>query len=438
MFHEIQFKNHIYKKITKLLTSFEAKIGMGKNIRPGVRRKAERVKADYDIRQGIVKRREMEVEELRDLFIAVDQNILSKFGIVKLSTLDLDSFFPAPHRLLSPEEKDSFEKAIENLCLCDNEASSSSSSSIVLPPPSQHTTLLNYSAWMRRDQITYALLRAGADPTARMPLRSDGDLIVPPDMKRTIHGIFERIPPPYSVWILWKLSQLRQRGNELMEITGKEALICPLLHNFPLYWDSCGHMCCEHCLWELFVAKQHSEEGGFLCHHCFRRSFGDEIDLLEDMQSTHSTEKDDESSSSESSVALGRKKRSLLLYQSLPLDLVEHSSSSKKPKFSALPLLRVKESYLGIVQSTRSNEFLKAAIAGDVLRLRMIIFHGVDVDTANEYGETALLLAVFHNKPGAVRFLVEWAAANVCVPTYSGYYPISLALASPSHTQVSV
>ena len=406
---------------------------MGKNVRPGVRRKAERVKAEYDIRQGAVVRREMGEEEVRELFIAIDQNILSKFGIVKLSTILLDSSHPAPHPLRSTEFKNSLENSLENIHLSESQSESSSSSHLLPPSLSQYTTLLNYSAWMRRDQITYALLRAGANPMSRIPLISEVDapVIFEPEDKRTLSEIFERFPSCYSVWVLWKLSQLRQRGNELVETAKKEETCCPLLFLYPLFWDSCKHLCCEHCLWKLVMERQHSEEGGFICHLCFRRSLGDEIDIEE---ADLSKEREDEPSSMKS---VQRKKRSLLLFQSLPLDSdASQSSLPKKPKFRALSLLQVKESYLGIVQSTRTNEFLRAAIAGDVLRLRMLIFHGVDVDARNEYGETALILAVYHNKPNVVRLLVEWASADMTIPTFSGFFPLTLAISSPDLSNV--
>ncbi len=57
---------------------------------------------------------------------------------------------------------------------------------------------------------------------------------------------------------------------------------------------------------------------------------------------------------------------------------------------------------LSFFQSQRQANFWKAAIAGNLERLRALIDAGVDVDGMNEYGQTAVYLAVLHGREEAV------------------------------------
>eukprot|EP00747_Dinoflagellata_sp_TGD_P077891 gnl/TRDRNA2_/TRDRNA2_159799_c1_seq1.p1 gnl/TRDRNA2_/TRDRNA2_159799_c1~~gnl/TRDRNA2_/TRDRNA2_159799_c1_seq1.p1 ORF type:complete len:334 (+),score=63.37 gnl/TRDRNA2_/TRDRNA2_159799_c1_seq1:24-1004(+) len=65
---------------------------------------------------------------------------------------------------------------------------------------------------------------------------------------------------------------------------------------------------------------------------------------------------------------------------------------------------------LGQSRQERTTELHKAAVAGDKLRLAALMGAGVDVEAANEYGQTALFLSALNGHSEALRELLAWGA----------------------------
>ena len=99
---------------------------------------------------------------------AVNRNNYSAFGLIKLSSLEIDTLLPAPGGYTSWDS-----------CI----------------------TLLGFAAWKKRGGILAALIRAGADPSIRAG-------------QSYIHGakkfIFD-LPRAYAAWVLEELVEMRIR-----------------------------------------------------------------------------------------------------------------------------------------------------------------------------------------------------------------------------------
>lgn len=60
------------------------------------KRGAERRRAQYLVRAGAVERTPMEAAQAAALMTAVDEKRVAAFGVVRLSTLELDGLYPSP------------------------------------------------------------------------------------------------------------------------------------------------------------------------------------------------------------------------------------------------------------------------------------------------------------------------------------------------------
>ncbi len=91
-----------------------------------------------------------------------------------------------------------------------------------------------------------------------------------------------------------------------------------------------------------------------------------------------------------------------------------------KPKFEACPLIQLKRRYIGSSQSKRTQEWISAATKGDCLRMVCLLMAGVDVDVANEYGQTALFIACWSGHLDAVRLLLHAANSDPSICDNAG------------------
>ncbi|MDP2439654.1 MAG: 2OG-Fe(II) oxygenase [archaeon] len=102
----------------------------------------------------------------------------------------------------------------------------------------------------------------------------------------------------------------------------------------------------------------------------------------------------------------------------------------RKPRLEALPLHLTAALFAGTFQAARSTELLKAAVNGGLLRLRALVAAGVELDHRNEYGQTALMLAVIHQHLPAVRLLLR-CGASPSISDNAFLSPVALAASLP-------
>lgn len=199
---------------------------------PQSRRRDNRRKAAYAIQHKETARRTASAEEIAELFEAVDKKSLCNFGIVKLSVVDLDSFHDIGQ--LSWKQKLQLQSRL---------------------------TLVGYASARGRDEIVAALLRAGANPCARYsPYFS-----LPPELLDEVQScLLNSIPMTYSVWIVNKLSEMRESGlhrsaqresDNSIKIADSCTHCGDYLSAFPVSWPECEskYIFCEVCVWKRFL-----------------------------------------------------------------------------------------------------------------------------------------------------------------------------------------
>ncbi|CAE6972459.1 ASB2, partial [Symbiodinium sp. CCMP2456] len=116
-------------------------------------------------------------------------------------------------------------------------------------------------------------------------------------------------------------------------------------------------------------------------------------------------------------------RREAMLEQFLTLPEVEAPEAapkvSKAPRFQAQHPREAASAHLGATQQERTAELHKAAAAGDRFRLLALFEAGVDVDAVNEYGQSPVFLAAYHDAAEAVS-LLAWAGADIDRPANGG------------------
>ncbi|CAK0797423.1 unnamed protein product, partial [Prorocentrum cordatum] len=122
-----------------------------------------------------------------------------------------------------------------------------------------------------------------------------------------------------------------------------------------------------------------------------------------------------------------RRQASLLRWQALPVETTPPPRRAER--FCALSAEAAAGARLGGTRPQRTLELFKAAADGDVPRLRALVEAGVDVDAANEYGQTALHVAAWRGRASAVRLLCGWAGADPRAAAHGGATAASVAAA---------
>ncbi|CAE8713381.1 unnamed protein product [Polarella glacialis] len=455
-------------------------------------RRREQKAAAFAVRSGLAQRRPLDAEEAKGLFSAIDARDGSGFGIRKLSGLDLDGFHEAPATI----------------------------------PWERRITLLYYAAWRRRDHFVNGLLRAGADPSARLPGDGDGDGDCEPCVDG-VRSMVAKLRPESAVWVARAVVRLRHAGACLVPSTcadddgeagadttseskgcGRRSCRClcqecgvtaeerrqkglvPMLA-----WMPCGHRCCEPCFWNLFLRLASQSPGAEVeaaelhcpCPGCSVRAHDgtpavgavDSKTVLSHQEDKVDGENAQEGVTGNCGQVAGRRRAkqippsdcgaqdwscpgcsyvnfkvrqdcrncgaprftpapqeevrcdavpplddpplagweqmapterkhaSLQRWLQLPVSCSAEEASQlvKGEKFQARSPKAAAATRLGFSQQERTTELHKAACAGDRLRLAALLGAGVDLDAANEYGQTALFLAAYTGSAEAVSFL---------------------------------
>jgi hypothetical protein len=394
--------------------------------------------------QQPLSRERMPVTLASEFFQYIITNNISKFGIVKLHRVLLDSEYPTA---TLPESVS---------CVCD----------------SPFITLLIFANMRRRDKIVAALVRCGADAS------------VYPGVKREstfdVASALNNFPPSYCVWLIRKLYSMAEHackfasqsteedvasGIAAAHMKGKRCTVCSIIttargmeavrpdgDRFLLTWD-CGHSLCWECSWVAACRPLAACGHAFRCPvpGCLQRCDGGDDDFFCALttppspppppppeQSFPKVPSHDEAVhrkievNAQPSERLRRKTESYSKWKQLPSSLEAYGGSGgteeqsptascpKKPVLKSQPFHVVTAQFLGTMQTQRVLELHRASAGGDSYRLHALLEAGVDLDAVNEYGQTALCLACVHNQLASVRYLL-WAGADVSVVDNGGF-----------------
>ena len=339
------------------------------------------------------------------------------------------------------------------------------------PLQSLGCTLLFHTASLQRDSITSALLRAGSDPSILHPSTPTPIPTYParlPNIALVRH--MWRLPMAYAVWLTNLHASLAAAVMAAPAATDLiPTLICqhctkshPTLPKTnpnpdptnPVLSPPCGHLICSQCFWAAVLRA--SAVLGALCPCCCvvlgALSGGEQVSarggLFPWMQGEDPSQQSDLDAlyceicrllcAGQSLDAAGVTAWSHARYLSLPCDdnplnpktntpqpqapsvhpmhTLPHPHSSSSRKFCALPLKVLHSRSLGRTRPQRTQQLLQASASGNTTRLIYLIVSGVDIETANEYGQTACFLAAWKGHRGVVSILKSMGARDVPDP----------------------
>jgi hypothetical protein len=282
-------------------------------------RRRNRREVQYKLNKGGdngLQRRAMTEDEIQSFVRAIHKGLRNEFGLVKLSALDLDAMIPSPEDLTW----------------------------------ATHTTLLNYASWRCADAVSGALLRAGADASARVGCEDQAG------SKADASAALAELLPRAQVWVVNKVVAMRRdaalSGMDAQRAWGEGACMgCgkqqgsaeqapddprrrrSTCNGLPVKWAECGHVTCEACLWlDLRATGRLACRCGVACR---------EVQEEEEHAASWAERAD--------AQALERKEESRRRWAALPFDIEDKLSKQdairnfKIPTFGALPPSEVQE-----------------------------------------------------------------------------------------------
>ena len=203
-------------------------------------------------------------------------NQISKFGIGKLCTLNLNEQFEVVDRIRPKNILDSKQ------------------------------TLISFAAYLRRDAIVSALLRAGADPSVSLNIQSSTVI----ESSVNLY-LLERFPMKYAVWLVITVINAKRYVKSLLDsklddtmiqesvarpslssddVSTKDDLLCCACRQlimgekYIIQWNSCketgifscssrcSHISCEECTWRHVCSPKTLQ--AFRCPGCLLRCDG--------------------------------------------------------------------------------------------------------------------------------------------------------------------
>lgn len=352
------------------------------------KRQDERKQIIYDMRHASsLTKLSMPYETLTQLIHSISINRIADFGLKNIHQYDLDVEFVLSNVPGISEVKGT---NIELYSLST-------------------ATLLSYAAYLNRDQIIAALLRAGANPSLMefTDLRVSTARRLDPENTNHLHpssAIHHRkvleffqsseINSCFGTWIVkYYYGMAFQLGMD-----SKASNQCDLCHSLIecLAQHPCSHSICPSCFWKYLINDQ-PKRNDILCMAC-------QTTLTANPNWSFVTLMSPETGISDDNLST-LKENSYEKWMQLPIELSE--IVEKRPMFMAMPYSQQVKYYLGITQSQRINEAFKAVAHNDLLRLKALVNAGVDIDAQNEYGQTALFLACWKGFDKIAEYLIS-------------------------------
>lgn len=289
--------------------------------------------------------------------------------------------------------------------------------------------LIEYTVLLGRFHILGTLLVGGINPCSRGIYRQGADYdigLADSKIDRSLQDIgnkvlkrfFNRFPLPLSNYIVKRVVDMRLAAYESECGKGKDPhsfLCCVCEKNVPWNYglvfknvepsnEDCDHEFCEMCFWNDILENVDLRWGDVaLCPCCSRNSseasLGKMCDTFFDQKNPGE-----------------RYKESRRKFYELPIDTnaLKHSKRKKKkvPDSQALASSwsAAVSPLLGLCQSVRRDKFLYHAERCSIPYVRGCLEAGVDINTVNEYGQTALYIASWKGDADMVKLLLSYGA----------------------------
>jgi hypothetical protein len=324
---------------------FEFDLGMVQESKRRVRRRAARLTL------GTTTKRLLSDEEALALFQAIDSKQYSSFGLVKLSTLNLNELYRPPLRKLEKPSLRTWN-------------------------PSGSCSLLTYAAYRMRDVVVMNLLNAGSDPSIYYDETLKKSSCVP-GVLNYIKGV-QGYSPEYAAWIVRRVVAGRVQAAEVLESATQQQqqgfnCICEYCRSASVrpvcICSRCKHLVCEQCFWKAQQERPLKTRIAELsCRACGGK--GD----------------------TEGKAEAGNGTLDKFLLLPVELKPAEYKRATRC-KFKAMRENEAAALRPGVTRRERAEQFLKAVSQGNMLRVRALIRAGVDPNVRGEVGETALNIA---------------------------------------------
>jgi 2OG-Fe(II) oxygenase superfamily/Ankyrin repeats (many copies) len=323
-------------------------------------------------------------------------------------------------------------------------------------------TFAEYAVWLKRYHVIGSLILGGINPCLRSTLRNEKaaeqdvtlddsrmqELLEPVGSivrQRFFSGV---VPLGLSSYIIQRVVDLRRSTWDWRIRAGKdeqtafECGICSqktmenLLVCFDVQHDErtcCRHQFCEPCLWkDIMEHMDERHEDVVVCPICSIAA-GDN-DLVIDLGT--------ETASGQSDARL-RYQESREKYRDLPADSLEMKMSKfKKMVVHERDILcstwskAVKPS-LGLTQSVRRDKFFVFVEKGSYHYVKGCLDSGIDLGLQNEYGQTALFIAVWLGDIQLARLLLHYGC-DPGIPANGDLTCLSLALTNGNTAMVDL
>lgn len=360
--------------------------------------KQEQLSTDQD--KHTLLRRDLRCDEVEEYVVAIKTGNCAKFGIVKLSQLNLD------------------------VCCVENTFTSSREGEYILSP----ITLLHAAVLARRSKIVLALLRAGANPSVVSSALTSLHLI---NTSPVTCSSLLSIPTPYAVWLIEQVI-LRYKvvvsSAAVCDVCGCNYTPSPSANIaiIAIFWRSCGHMTCYQCSWK--HATNHSSSKRTMRPYAEQASevICDELNDISftlhsasipsckysyDCPSCGSVYDDASSSFLSSSLSCMPGLLSRKLFTSLPLQ--PSTDKAAKITFRPAPYKTTVSVNMGTCQSSRLLEAFKAIAGGDRYRWHALMTAGCDVTCSlNEYNLSAVEVSAMFNQYDILEYIMESASIS--------------------------
>lgn len=385
-----------------------------------MRHESERSRRRREVREGFRQsgsaaqggdavRRALSAEQAVEFFQRIDAKDAPAFGLVKMAALDLDTPHVPPVR-----------KQERGGCLADWAPA---------------VTLLAYAAHRRLDGIVAALLRAGADPSARWSCAAPGDRATTPG----VQAYAASLRNAYGVWVVRQVVAMRRTGalavaagDSTAANAAARCLVCSNTGTELLAWGDCGHRVCEPCFWAAQMAHDHVACGGAEagCPGCPVAGAAPAGWLGPASASSAAERAERQTLSQQKWNVLAATETDALAQEAAAASRATGQRKAKKSRIRAMPEREAAALSPGWLRSDRVERLNEAACADDVLRVLGILEAGVDIDGTGECGtgETAALSAAMLGNAETLR-LLGWAGATLTIPDHAGATPISAAVA---------
>jgi len=323
-------------------------------------------------------------KKVRDFFNSVSIGSASNFSLKIIS---------ANYNIMSQPHDPAFMSTYKINTLCTSRFGKSYADAVLdFQSKINNCTLVEYASLIGEYGVVSSLLAGGVNPFVSSPLDNERAVLISRlVMKKLVADLVPSSLASYAIKCLFVMKMWSVVNNSIDEK-------CKTCHSdvgqILLTFPSCGHKCCELCMWENVVQKLHETDVGDVvkCPNCgVAHDKGLDFEPVPELPLTP---KDKGEASHE-------------LFKSLPIDVRELKKMPKRAKaknalhsswHSALA------PKIGSSQDVRKDKFNRYVDLGAIHHCRACLRVGVDVNTTNEYSQSE-----FHS------YQIEQSKIHFCI-----------------------